>query len=292
MGSSRNETLWKLLKDFIVMTVGTAVVACAVFFFLVPSHTSISSISGLAVVLRNFLPLPVSGITMSINVFLLILGFLTCGKEFGAKTVYTSLLLPAFLWLLERWFPDLQSLTGDQLLDVIGFIFTLSLGTSLLFSINASSGGTDIIAMILNRYLRMELGAAVTATGMVIALSSALVYDVKTVILSVLGSYFAGVMLDSMLFSQTLKRRVCIVSPMEEEIRRYILEDLGSGATIYEAIGAYHMQKHREIIVIVNKHEFQKLMNFLQKTDPQAFITVYKVSEMHFRSKKLAERKF
>ena len=292
MGSSRNETLWKLLKDFIVMTVGTAVVACAVFFFLVPSHTSISSISGLAVVLRNFLPLPVSGITMSINVFLLILGFLTCGKEFGAKTVYTSLLLPAFLWLLERWFPDLQSLTGDQLLDVIGFIFTLSLGTSLLFSINASSGGTDIIAMILNRYLHMELGAAVTVIGTLIALSSALVYDVKTVILSVLGSYFSGVMLDSMLFSQTLKRRVCIVSPMEEEIRRYILEDLGSGATIYEALGAYHMQKHREIIVIVNKHEFQKLMNFLQKTDPQAFITVYKVSEMHFRSKKLAERKF
>ena len=292
MGSSRNEKLMKWGKEFVVMTVGTAIVACAVYFFLVPSHTAISSISGLAVVLQNFLPLPVSGITMSINVILLILGFLTCGHEFGLKTVYTSLLLPVFLRVLEVWFPDLGSLTGDQLLDVISFIFTLSLGTSLLFSINASSGGTDIIAMILNRYLHMDLGAAVTITGTLIALSSALVYDIKTCILSVLGSYFCGIILDSMLFSQTLKRRVCIVSPMEEEIRRYIINDLGSGATIYEAIGAYHMQKHREIIVIVNKHEFQKLMNFLQKTDPQAFITVYKVSEMHFRSKKLAERKF
>ncbi|MCI6746548.1 MAG: YitT family protein [Anaerolactibacter massiliensis] len=282
----------KKAEDILVLSGATAIIAAAVFFFLVPSHAAVSSVSGLAIVLHHFVPMQVSAITMILNLVLLIVGFLTCGHEFGFRTVYTSLLMPAFLALLERLFPGFQSLTGDQVLDVICYVFTVSIGLSILFNRNASSGGIDIIAKVLNKYLRMDLGKAMSAAGIAIAFSSAFAYDAKTVIISLLGTYLNGIVLDHFIFDQNLKRRVCIVSPKEQEIRNYILNELHSGSTIYEAIGAYHLQKHDEIITVVDKAEFQKLMNYLDRTDPEAFVTVYKVSDMHYRSKHLKERAF
>lgn len=286
------ENVMKKAEDILVLSGATAIIAAAVFFFLVPSHAAVSSVSGLAIVLHHFVPMQVSAITMILNLVLLIVGFLTCGHEFGFRTVYTSLLMPAFLALLERLFPGFQSLTGDQVLDVICYVFTVSIGLSILFNRNASSGGIDIIAKVLNKYQRMDLGKAMSAAGIAIAFSSAFAYDAKTVIISLLGTYLNGIVLDHFIFDQNLKRRVCIVSLKEQEIRNYILNELHSGATIYEAIGAYHLQKHDEIITVVDKAEFQKLMNYLDRTDPEAFVTVYKVSDMHYRSKHLKERAF
>lgn len=268
-----------------ILTVGVAIVSAAVFFFLIPSQASVSSIAGLSMVLSNFVPLPISAITMILNVLLLIVGFLTCGKAFGAKTVYTSILLPAFLALYEKILPDYQSMTGSPELDVLSYILVVSFGLSILFNQNASSGGLDIVAKIMNKYLHMELGRAMSLAGMVISLSSALVYDKKIVVLSVIGTFFNGMILDYFIFGQNLKRRVCIITKKEEELRQYILNELHSGATIYEAFGAYHMEKHREIITIVNKSEYQQLMNFINHTDPEAFITVYTVSDMRYRPK-------
>lgn len=273
------------LKEGMILTVGVAIVSAAVFFFLIPSQASVSSIAGLSMVLSNFIPLPISAITMILNVLLLIVGFLTCGKAFGAKTVYTSILLPAFLALYEKILPDYQSMTGSPELDVLSYILVVSFGLSILFNQNASSGGLDIVAKIMNKYLHMELGRAMSLAGMVISLSSALVYDKKIVVLSVIGTFFNGMILDYFIFGQNLKRRVCIITKKEEELRQYILNELHSGATIYEAFGAYHMEKHREIITIVNKSEYQQLMNFINHTDPEAFITVYTVSDMRYRPK-------
>lgn len=273
------------LKEGMILTVGVAIVSAAVFFFLIPSQASVSSIAGLSMVLSNFVPLPISAITMILNVLLLIVGFLTCGKAFGAKTVYTSILLPAFLALYEKILPDYQSMTGSPELDVLSYILVVSFGLSILFNQNASSGGLDIVAKIMNKYLHMELGRAMSLAGMVISLSSALVCDKKIVVLSVIGTFFNGMILDYFIFGQNLKRRVCIITRKEEELRQYILNELHSGATIYEAFGAYHMEKHREIITIVNKSEYQQLMNFINHTDPEAFITVYTVSDMRYRPK-------
>lgn len=282
----------EIIKEFFIITFATVIIAVAVFFFLIPSHTAVNSVSGLAIVLSNLIPFSISQITLCINIFLLIIGFLTCGHEFGIKTVYTSILLPVLLGVFEKIFPNNQSLTGDMALDVLSYIFTVSIGVSILFSLNASSGGTDIICMILNKYLHMELGRAATVVGVIIAFSAALCYDSKTVILSILGGYFNGVILDEFIFNRNRKRRVCITSPKEAEIRKYIIENLHSGATIYEAYGAYRMQKHNEIIVIVDKREYQQLMNYMQKTDPQAFMTIYDVNEVKYRSKSLSERIF
>ena len=273
------------VKEIGILTAAVAIIAAAVFFFLVPSHTSVSSISGLGIVLSNFIPLPLSAITMILNVVLLIIGFLTCGKEFGAKTVYTSILLPLFIGLFEIVFPNFSSMTGSQELDVLCYILVVSIGLSILFNRNASSGGLDIVAKILNKYLHMELGRAMSLAGMCVALSAAFVYDKKTVVLSVLGTYFNGIILDNFIFDHNKKRRVCIITEKEEELRKFIINDLRSGATIYEAIGAYNFEKHNEIITIVDKNEYQKLMSFINREDPKAFITVYNVSNMQYQPK-------
>ena len=274
-----------LIKEIIILTVAVTIIAAAIFFFLVPSHTSISSISGLGIVLSNFIPLPLSAITMILNVVLLIIGFLTCGKEFGAKTVYTSILLPLLLGLFELLFPNFESITCSQELDVLCYILVVSIGLSILFNRNASSGGLDIVAKILNKYLRIDLGKAMSLAGMCVALSAALVYDKKTVVLSVLGTYFNGIILDHFIFDNNKKRRVCIITKKEEELRQFIVNDQHSGATIYEAIGAFNFEKHNEIITIVDKSEYQKLMNFIGRTDPKAFITVYNVTNMQYQPK-------
>lgn len=273
------------VRELAILTGAVAIIAAAVYFFLVPSHASVSSISGLGIVLANFVPLPLSAITMILNVVLLVIGFLTCGREFGAKTVYTSILLPAFIGLFERLFPNLGSLTDSQELDVLCYILVVSVGLSILFNRNASSGGLDIVAKIMNKYLHMDLGKAMSLSGMCVALSAALVYDKKTVVLSVLGTYFNGLVLDHFIFDNNIKRRVCIITKKEEELRRFIIEDLHSGATVYESYGAYNMQKRREIITIVDKAEYQKLMSYMNRGDPQAFITVYTVSDMRYQPK-------
>lgn len=275
-----------IIKETSILTVAVAIIAAAVYFFLVPSHASVSSISGLGIVLSNFIPLPLSAITMILNVVLLIIGFFTCGREFGVKTVYTSVMLPLFLGVFERIFPDFGSMTNSQELDVLCYILVVSVGLSILFNRNASSGGLDIVAKIMNKYLHMDLGKAMSLSGMCVALSAALVYDKKTVVLSVLGTYFNGLVLDHFIFDHNVKRRVCIITKKEEELRQFIIHDLHSGATIYESIGAYNMEKRNEIITIVDKGEYQKLMNYMNREDPKAFITVYTVSDIRYQPKR------
>lgn len=275
----------ELVKEFAMITVATAIVAAAVFFFLVPSNVSVGSISGLAIVLGNFIPLPISALTMIMNVGLLIVGFLLVGREFGAKTVYTSILLPVIIGILEKIYPNNVSINGDPFLDMICYVFLVSVGLAMLFNRNASSGGLDIVAKLLNKFLHMDLGNAMSVSGMVVALSSALVYDKKIVILSVLGTYLNGIVLDHFIFGFNLKKRVCIVSQKEEEIRNFILHELHSGATVYEAYGAYKLDPRREIITIVDKNEYAKLMTYIEKTDPSAFVTVYTVNKIIYRPK-------
>ena len=219
------------------------------------------------------------------NVVLLILGFLLIGPEFGAKTVYSTLLLPVMLGILEIIFPNFQSLTQDPLLDVICYILVVGIGLAILFSCNAASGGLDIVAKIMNKFLRMELGQAMSFSGILVALSSALVYDKKIVVLSVLGTYLGGMVVDNFIFGLNIKRRVCIISQKHDEILNFILHDLHSGATIYNSIGAFNHTERQEIVTIVDKQEYRHLMDYIRKTDPAAFVTVIAVNEINYMPK-------
>ena len=274
------------IKEFITITIGTAIVAAAVFFFMLPSHVSVGSGAALAMVLSNFIPMSVSTITLIMNVGLLIIGFILVGPEFGLKTVYCSILMPIMMGILEFFFPDFQSITQDPLLDVICYIMVVGVGLSILFPHNASSGGLDIVAKIMNKYLKMDIGHAMSMSGMLVALSSALCYDSKTVVLSLLGTYFGGMVVDHFIFGQNIKRRVCVISSKLDVIVEFVLHDLHSGATLNEIIGAYDKTPKREMITIVDKHEYRKLMEYIRQTDPKAFVTVYSVSEMRYIPKK------
>ena len=273
------------LKELLTITLGTLIVAAAVYFFMLPSHVSIGSGAALAMILSNFIPLPVSAITLALNVILLIIGFLLIGPEFGAKTVYCAILMPVFMGVFEVIFPGFQSITQDPLLDVICYILVVGVGLAILFSCNASSGGLDIVAKIMNKYLRMDLGQAMSLSGMAVALASAVCYDSKTVVLSVLGTYFGGEIVDRFIFGMNIKRRVCILSPKVDDIIHYILYDLHSGASINLTIGAYDNVERREITAIVDKQEYRALMEYIRKVDPKAFVTVYAVSEVRYQPK-------
>ena len=272
-------------KEFVMILLGLAITTAGVYFFMLPSHLSVGSASALAMIISNYVPLPVSAISLIINVGLLIIGFLLIGPEFGVKTVFCAVLMPAMLWVLEVLFPDFQSLTQDPVLDVICYILTVGVGLSILFSCNASSGGLDIVAMLMNKYLRMELGKAMSVAGMLGALAAALCYDKKTVVISVLGTYFGGLIMDHFIFGINIKRKGCIISPKVDEIVDFILHDLHSGCSLYDVIGAYDQTTRREINVIVDKQEYSALMNYKKKTDPKAFMTVYSVNEINYQPK-------
>lgn len=285
MDKNKRIFLVHAVKEYLVIAGGAILAACAIYFFMLPSHVAVGSGSALAMILSNFIPLPVSVLSLLLNVFLLILGFLLIGPEFGAKTVYTCILLPAVLGVLEIIFPNFQSLTQDPLLDVTCYILLVGLAMAILFSCNASSGGLDIVAKIMNKYLRIDLGKAGSVAGIAVALSSAFCYDSKTVVLSVLGTYFAGMIVDRFIFGLNIKRRVCVISPKMDEIVQFLLYDLHSGATINEIIGAYDNTVRREVITIVDKHEYRRLMDFVRRVDPKAFVTVYSVNEIRYQPK-------
>lgn len=276
----------KNLREFAIITAGTVIIAAAVYFFMLPSHVSVGSGPALAMVISNFIPLSVSLITLILNVFLLIVGFLLIGPEFGIKTVYCTLLMPVVMGVYEIFFPDFQSITQDPLLDMICYILSVGVGLALLFPRNASSGGLDIVAKLMNKFMGMELGKAMSLSGMLVALSSALCYDKKIVVLSVLGTYFGGIAVDHFIFDLNIKRRVCIISPKLDEITQFILHDLHSGATLNPIIGAYNNQPLREIITILDNQEYRRLMDYMKKTDPNAFITVYSASHVSIQPKK------
>ena len=273
------------IKDFVTITVGTLIVAIAVYFFMYPSHVTVGSVAALAQVLSNFLPLTPSLITLGINIILFIIGFLLVGPEFGIKTVYCGILLPVLIGVFEILFPNFQSITQDPILDVLCYILIVSVGLAILFSSNASSGGLDIVAKLMNKFFRVELGKAMALSGMLVAASSLLCYDMKTVVLSLLGTYFGGMITDHFLFGMNIKRRVCIISPKFDDIIEFILHELHSGATIYEGTGAYDRTTKKEIITIVDNQEYRRLMDYMRKTDPKAFMTVYSVNEINYTPK-------
>lgn len=273
------------VKEYIIITFGAILAAAAIFFFMLPSHIVVGSGTALAMVLSNFIPLPVSVISLILNIFLLIVGFILLGPDFGAKTVYTSLVLPLALGVFELVLPNFQSLTQDPLLDMLCYILVVGAAMALLFSYNASSGGLDIVAKIMSKYLKMGLGTAVSASGIAVALTSAFCYDTKTVVLSVLGTYFGGMIVDRFIFGLNIKRRVCIISEKIDDIVDFLLHTLHSGATLYESIGAFDNTVRREVVTIVDKNEYGRLMDYVKKADPKAFVTVYSVNELRYQPK-------
>lgn len=275
MNSKKNS-----VREFFIITFGMMLVAAAVYFFMVPSNIVVGSISGLALVLSQLIGIQLSVITFILNAVLLVVGFIFIGKEFGAKTIYTSMLLPVFLWIYELLFPVTKSVTGNPVFDLVTYILIVALGQAMLFHVNASSGGIDIVAKIISKFTHMEIGKAVTAAGMVTAMTSIFVYDFSTLVVSILGTYANGIAVDYFIDGFNKRKRVCILSDNYQEIQDYIMKELNRGVTLYEAQGAYDKKKRTELVTILTQQEYKLLLNYLHMTQTNIFVTVSTVNEV------------
>lgn len=269
-----------IVKEGLLITFAMLIVSAAVYFFMVPSKIVVGSVSGLAMVLAELLHMQMSTITFILNVVLLLAGFIFIGKEFGAKTIYTSLLLPIFLRIFEWIVPVTGSLTGNSVYDLVSYILIIALGQAILFNVNASSGGLDVVAKIISKYTHAEIGKAVTISGLVTAFTSIFVYDIGTLIVSILGTYANGIAVDYFIDGFNKRKKICILSDEYEEIQKYIMQKLKRGVTIYSARGGYDGQEKTELVTIMTPNEYKQLLNYLHQSDFQAFVTVYNVSQV------------
>ncbi|MDO5590119.1 MAG: YitT family protein [Lachnospiraceae bacterium] len=269
------------IREILILTFGMFITSIAVYFFLIPSKLVIGSMSGLAIVVNALTGLPISVITLIMNVILLVLAYVLIGKEFGLKTVYTALLLSPFLYMFEKLVPMQESLMKDQWLDLLCFVIILGFAQTILFRENASSGGLDILAKIVNKYFHVELGTSVTIAGAAICCSAFLVYDLRTVIIGLIGTFINGLVLDHFIVGFNSRKRVCIFSDEHEKLRAYIIDELQRGATVHPILGGYKNEEKFEIETLMTRNEFSSLMEFVKEEKIQAFITANTVSEIY-----------
>ena len=284
---------WKFWKELVIMTLGMAIAAAAVYYFMIPSKLVLGSVSGLSIVVAGVfdmmgIPVKVSWIVTAINAILLILAWLLIGREFGAKTVYTAMILGPLLEFWEKVCPyerliepGMTSVMGDPLMDLICFVLVVSISQTILFSINASTGGLDILAKIVNKYLHFDIGVSVTVAGAVICCSAFAINPFRMVVIGLVGTWFNGLALDYFMASVNKRKRICIVSDRYDEIRAYIIDTLERGCTLYDVRGGFSGEPHTEIQALLTQDEFSRVMNFVKKNNIQAFITAGNVSEIY-----------
>lgn len=284
---------WKFWKELFIMTLGMFVAAAGVYYFLVPSKLVVGSISGLSIVIGTILQnlgmtIKVSNVVLIINAFLLVLAFLLIGKEFGAKTVYTALILGPLMDVWEMICPYTNllaegqtSVMGDLWFDLVTFVLILSASQAIMFSINASTGGLDILAKIVNKYLHFDIGVSVTIAGVMICCTAFAINPFRMVVIGLIGTWMNGIIVDYFMSSISRRKRVCIISDETDRIRKYIVEDVKRGCSLYEVTGGYSGNKRMEIQSLLTKDEFSDVMKYIKDNKIDAFITAGNVSEVY-----------
>lgn len=299
----QNLGTWKFWKEFIIMTVAMFIAAAAVYFFLMPSNLVIGSITGLSMVISGLfglagLNVKVSLVVTILNALLLVMAWFLIGHEFGAKTVYTALILGPLIELWEKILPvervmepGASSVMGDPWFDLLCFVLILSASQTILFNINASTGGLDILAKIVNKYLHFDIGTSVSVAGALICCTAFAINPFRLVVIGLIGTWINGLALDYFTASLNRRKRVCIISSRYEEIRKYIIEDLQRGCSLYSVTGGYNGHQNIEIQALLTQDEFANLMNYIKENDIHGFITAGNVSEIYGDWNKKKRRK-
>lgn len=280
---------FKFWKEMVIMTIGMMIAAAAVYYFLVPSKLIIGTISGLSIVLNGILPImSVPTYITVINVILLILAYFLVSKEFGVKTVYTALILGPLTDFWDRVMPwqsiceaGATSLMNDPWLDLCCFVLMLSASQAVLFSINASTGGLDILAKIVNKYLHFDIGASVSVAGACICCTAFAINSPRMVVIGLIGTWINGLVVDYFTASLNKRKRVCIISKDHERIRQFILNDLDRGCSLYKVTGGFTGDETVEIQSLLTQNEFSDLMKFMGENNISNFTTAGNVSEVY-----------
>ena len=283
---------FKFWKELVIMTLGMALGAAAVYYFLMPSKLIIGSISGLSIVLSEVFTnmgwsIKVSTIILVINAFLLVLAWLLIGAEFGLKTVYTALILGplvdvwAMILPVEKVITEGTSVMNDPWLDLVCFVLMLSISQALLFRINASTGGLDILAKIVNKYLHFDIGASVTIAGALICCSAFAINPFRMVVIGLIGTWINGVAVDYFTDTLNKRKRVCIISDHHEEIRQHIVHTLDRGCSVYHLEGGFSGEPKVEVVALLTQNEYAALLDYLKDSQFEVFITAGNVSEIY-----------
>ena len=267
-------------QEVIMMLGGMFLMSAAVYYEMMPNNLVLGSLSGLVLVLVKIIPLPVSTITFVLNMILLVIGYIFIGREFGVKTVLASLMLPMYLRIFEILTPHVESLSGNIVIDLVCFMIVVGAGQAVLFNMNASSGGIDIVAKLINKYLGFKIGQSITIIGVLISMAAIFVYDRETMVISLVGTLIYGQVLDRFCDGFHVRKKVSILSKEHEKIQNYIVRELRRGATIYPAYGGLDHAEHVEVVTILEKNEYGKLLSFIHETDEHAFVTVSTVNEV------------
>lgn len=280
-------------EDMLIIVLGILVGSAAVYYFLMPSKLVLGSLSGLAIVLNELfagigLTIKVSTIVLVVNALLLLLAYFFLGAEVGFKTVVASLLLGPFMDIWEFILPyealiepGNSSVMGDPIFDLLAFVLLLGASQAFLFRINASTGGLDIVALIMNKYLHWDIGSSVTAAGMAVCCTAFIIHPFRIATIGIIGTWFNGIVVDYFTTSLNKRKRVCIISRSHGQIRDYIIKDLYRGCSLYEVTGGYSGDEGVEIQTLLTQSEFAKLMEFVRKNDLNAFITAGNCSEVY-----------
>ncbi|MGN0201663.1 MAG: YitT family protein [Candidatus Cryptobacteroides sp.] len=283
----------KFWKEFLLITLGMLLSAMAVYYFLLPGNLIIGTVSGLAIVLSGVfaalgIQIKVSLMVTILNVILIVLALLLLGREFGIKTIYASLILGPMMDLCELVMPyesliapGTNSVMGDIWFDLMCFVILLSISQALLFNINASTGGLDIAAKIINKYFHMDIGASVTVAGFATCITAFAVNPFRLVIIGILGTWLNGIVVDFFTATLNRRKRVCIVSKDYEKTRKFIVESLGRGCSLYPLIGGYTGEQGIEVQALLTQDEFANLMEFIRRENISAFVTASNVSEIY-----------
>ncbi|MBQ9123220.1 MAG: YitT family protein [Lachnospiraceae bacterium] len=270
----------KEIVEYLILTLATAVLVVGVYFFKFPNAFSFGGVTGMAIVLAKFLPATPSTITFVINMLLLVLGFLFLGKSFGIKTVYVSVLMSVGLSAMEWIYPMSGPLTSQPVLELIFAIFLPSASAAIMFNLGASGGGTDIVAMILKKYTSWNIGTALIFVDLAIVISACFVFDIQTGLFSLCGLLAKSLVIDDVIENINLCKCFTIISENPEPITKYINDHLKRSATIYKAEGAYTHKEKTVIITVLKRSQAVQLRNFIRVTEPTAFITITKSSEI------------
>ena len=268
------------LKNFSLLTISTLIMAVGIYFFKFANNSTFGCITGIAVLVAKFLPISASDFSFVVNILLLIIGWIVLGKSFAEKTAYSTILLSISLSLLERIYPMSHPLTNEPLLELIFAILLPALGSAILFNIGASSGGTDVIAMILKKYTSVDIGKGLMISDLIFTLAGFLVFNVKTGLYSLFGLIMRSALIDNFIESFNRSKYFHVVTSNATCICDFIQNDLQRGATIVNATGAFTGDDKYIILTVLSPSQAVKLRNFIKEQDPKAFLLVSNTSEI------------
>ena len=277
-GKQKGKATW---KDYVLLTLGSLLIAIGVYFFKFPNHFSTGGVSGISIILNHYFPAVSAGTEMFIiNQLLLVVGFLIFGRGFGMRTAYCSLVMSGATWALEAILPMSAPMTTQPLMELMFAVTLPAIGSAILFNLEASSGGTDVVAMVLKRYTSLNIGISLLCADFLITVMACVAFGMETGLFSIMGLAIKSVVVDLVLENINIHKSFQIITSSPEPIIRFIVQDLHRGATNLCGEGAYTHENKTVILTVVNRAQAVKLRHFAKTVDPGCFILITNTGEI------------